>query len=271
MSYLFPHPISFPKMQLSYLLPFVFALPARSLFILVPLYLYPGTSASAWSNVTDAIAANPKVNWQVIINPNSGPGTYPPDANYIAGVSKINSYPNALTLGYVATDYTRIPYASLTSQIDTYAKWSTYTNSNISISGIFFDEVNNTAASTVYTYYQRAAEHAYAEVPSAITPVVLNPGAPAPAEMFDYADTIVQYENSLENYKDGTTINTFTPGYNGQTAVIVHTTTNTETVNSLVHTMAQRGVEAVHFGVDCCYNTFSASLLSLVASAVLAG
>lgn len=145
-------------MKLSYIIPFLLAIPAHSLFIMVPLYLYPDTSASAWSNVTAAIAANPKVNWQIIINPNSGPGVYPPDANYIAGVSKINSYPNVLTLGYIATGYTQIPLTTVKSQIDTYAKWWSYTGADIAIDGIFFDEVNNTAASTVYTYYQKAAD-----------------------------------------------------------------------------------------------------------------
>ena len=258
-------------MQLIYIFLSLFALPAHSLFLLVPLYLYPGTSGSAWSNVTAAIAANPKVNWQIIINPNSGPGTYPPDANYITAISKINSYPNALTLGYVDTDYTRTPYATLTSQIDLYAKWSTYTAANISISGIFFDDVNNTAASAVYSYYQKAGTYAYNKIPSSITPVVLNPGAPAPAPLFKYADTVLEYEGTLQGYKDGVTIDGFTKGYNSQAAVVIHDTTDTAAVRSQVHTMALRGVQAVYYGVDCCYHVFSASLLSLVASAVLAG
>ena len=258
-------------MQLIYILLSLFALPAHSLFILVPLYLYPGTSGSAWSNVTAAIAASPKVNWQIIINPNSGPGTYPPDANYITAVSKINSYPNALTLGYVDTDYTRTPYATLTSQIDLYAKWSTYTAANISISGIFFDDVNNTAASAVYSYYQKAGTYAYNKIPSDVTPVVLNPGAAAPAPLFKYADTVLEYEGTLQGYKDGVTIDGFTKGYNSQAAVVIHDTTDTAAVKSQVHTMALRGVQAVYYGVDCCYHVFSASLLSLVASAVLAG
>ncbi|KAL8810054.1 MAG: hypothetical protein Q9200_002887 [Gallowayella weberi] len=260
-------------MHLSYLpiISLFFSLPVHSLFVLVPLYLYPGTSASAWSNVTAAIAANPRVQWQVIVNPNSGPGTYPPDANYIAGLSKINSYPNAITLGYVATNYGQIPYSSLTSQIDIYAQWATYAQANISVGGIFFDEVNNTAASAVYTYYQRASAYAYAKVPSAVTPVVFNPGAPAPAKLFDYCDTMVQYENSLQLYNDLTTIKTFQPGFNDQTAIIIYNTPSTTDVKSRVHTMAQQGIQAVYFGVDCCYHVFSGQLLASVASAVLAG
>lgn len=101
--------------------------------------------------------------------------------------------------------------------------------------------------------------------------MVLNPGAPAPAPLFRYADTVVEYEGPLQSYRNGTTIDTFTQGYNAQAAVVIHTTTDTAAVRSQVHTMAQRGVQAVYYGVDCCYHLFSASLLSLVASAVLAG
>ncbi|KAI4269950.1 MAG: hypothetical protein L6R38_007282 [Xanthoria sp. 2 TBL-2021] len=258
-------------MLLTCIISLILSLPCHSLFIQVPLYLYPGTSASAWSNVTASIAANPQVQWQVIVNPNSGPGTYPPDANYITALSKLNSYRNVVTIGYVATNYTRTPYATLTSQIDVYAKWATYTNANISVAGIFFDEVNNTAASAVYTYYKRAADYAYAKVPSAVTPVIFNPGAPAPVRLFDYADTIVQYENPFSAYQDVATIGTFQPGFNDQTAVIVHSTPSTANVNTLVHSMVQQGIQAVYFGVDCCYNVFSGQLLSSLASAVLAG
>lgn len=101
--------------------------------------------------------------------------------------------------------------------------------------------------------------------------MVLNPGLPAPAPLFNHADTILQYENPLSNYQDGTTIATFTPWKNAQTAIFVHTTTSTANVRNLVHGMATKGIQAVYFGVDCCYHVFSKDLLDLVASAVLAG
>ncbi|KAL8867950.1 MAG: hypothetical protein Q9174_005322 [Haloplaca sp. 1 TL-2023] len=114
-------------------------------------------SASAWSNITAAIDANPEVDWQIIVNPNSGPGTSsPPDANYIDAISKLNSFQNVATLGYIATGYTQVPYTTVASQIDIYAQWADYDAANISVSGIFFDEANNTAANDVYEYYQQA-------------------------------------------------------------------------------------------------------------------
>ena len=258
-------------MQLSYIIPLLLAIPAHSLFVLVPLYLYPGNSASAWSNVTAAIAANPNVDWQIIVNPHSGPGTYPPDANYIAGVSKINSYPNAVTLGYVDTGFTQVPYSTLKSNIDLWAKWFTYKAANIASQGIFFDDVSDDASSASYSYYQQAAAYAYSTIPSDTTPVVFNPGTKAPDQLFSYADTIIQYEGKLSNYKDTATISTFNQAYNQQTAIIIHDTTTTANVKTYVHDMAVKGIEAVYFGVDCCYGVFSKDLLNLVASAVYAG
>ena len=71
------------------------------------------------------------------LNVKSGPDTYPPDANYIASVSKFNRCPNAVVLGYVNTRFTQVPYSALKSQVDTWAKWSTYTGANIAIHAIF--------------------------------------------------------------------------------------------------------------------------------------
>ncbi len=248
-------------------------LPTTSLFILLPLYLYPGTDASAWSNVTAAIAASPKVQWQVIVNPNSGPSTtgYPTDQNYITAIAKLNSYNNVQTLGYVDTDYTKRAYSAVTSDIDIYASWAGYPSANISIAGIFFDDVNNTAAASVYTYMHNASAYAYATVPSDVTAVVFNPGTLAPTQLFSYCDTMVEFESSFANYENETTIATIPAGYRDQSAIIVYDTPALADTNSLVHTMAVDGIEAVYFGADCCYNSFEYTLLTQLAAAVQAG
>ena len=251
-------------------------LPATSLFILAPIYAYPGTSASAWSNITAAIAAYPKVHWQTIVNPNSGPGAvdssgYPTDSNYIAAIAKLNSYPNVQTLGYVDTDYGRRAYSAVTHDIDLYAKWASYTKANITIDGIFFDDVNNTAATPIYTYYKNVSAYAYATVPTDVTPVVFNPGALAPTQLFSYADTIVEYEGTFANYKNDTTIKTIPAAYRGQSAIIINSTPSTANIASLVHTMILYGIEGVYFSADCCYNSFDGTLEKKQAAAVQAG
>ncbi|CAF9941104.1 hypothetical protein IMSHALPRED_002425 [Imshaugia aleurites] len=260
------------------LAPLFLALSTTSLFILLPLYVYPGSQASAWSPATAAIAAYPKVQWQVIVNPASGPGTtgYPTDANYITGINYLNSYANVKTLGYVDTNFTHRAYSAVVSDINVYATWASYTetNANISIAGIFFDDVNNTAtapgSTAVSTYMQNASAYAYANVPSDITPVVFNPGSLAPTGLFSYCDTMVEFENTQSSYKNQTTINTIPSAYRDQSAILVYSIT-TANVSSLVHTMALDGVEAVYFTSDCCYNSLNGTLLMQLAAAVQAG
>ncbi|KAL9013832.1 MAG: hypothetical protein Q9173_001499 [Seirophora scorigena] len=258
-------------MRLSIVVSLILSVSCHSLFVLVPLYLYPHADASAWSNITAAIAGNTEVQWQIIVNPNSGPYTYPPDANYIAAVSKLNSYPNVVTVGYIATGYTKVPFDSVTSQIDLYAQWASYPSAAISIAGIFFDEVDNTAAENVYTYYRQAANYVKDNMPSAVSPVVFNPGTSAPAQLFDYADTVVQYESAFSSYKDKETLNALQPGFNDQTCIIIYNTPDNADVKSLVRSMVEEGIQSVYFGADCCYHVFSSELLTLLASAVLAG
>lgn len=255
------------------LFPLTLALPTTALFILLPLYIYPGTSASAWSNATAAIAAYPQVQWQVVVNPNSGPGTtgYPTDQNYITGISKLNSYANVKTLGYADTSFTNRAYSAVISDINVYASWASYTKANISIAGIFFDDVNNTASSAVNTYMHNASAYAYANVPSDITPVVFNPGSLAPTQLFSYCDTMIEFENAFSVYKNATTIGTIPSAYRDQSAILVYNTTGTANVKSLVHTMAIDGVEAVYFTSDCCYNALNGTLLMQLAAAVQAG
>lgn len=255
------------------LAPLILALPITSLFILLPLYIYPGTSSSAWSNITAAIAAYPQVQWQVIINVDDGPGGtgYPTDPNYITAIKNLNSYSNVQTLGYVDTNFTHRAYSAVVSDIDTYASWASYTKANISMAGIFFDDVNNTASSAVNTYMRNASAYAYANVPSDVTPVVFNPGSLAPTILFSYCDTMVEFENGLSLYKNDSTIATIPSAYRGQSAIIVYNTTSTANVKSLVHTMAIDGVEAVYFSADYYYNTTNAALLMQLAAAVQAG
>lgn len=261
--------------SLPLLAPLALALPTSSLFILLPLYIYPDTSASAWSSATAAIAAYPKVQWQVIVNPDSGPGTtgYPTDQNYITGISMLNSYPNVKTLGYVDTSNTNRAYSAVVSDIDVYASWANYPNTsyNISIAGIFFDDVNNTVSEAVTTYMHNASAYAYATVPSDITPVVFNPGALAPTTLFSYCDTMVEFENVSSIYENDSTIATIPSAYRGQSAIVVHDTAPSTNVKSLVHTMAVDGIEAMYFTSDCCYNALNGTLLMQLAEAVQAG
>lgn len=90
----------------------------------------------------------------VIINPNSGPGssTYPDD-NYYTAIQKLNAYSNVQTVGYVKTGYAGTAIATVKSQIDIYAGWSTK-SSTIAMKGIYFDEVPYVYSATAATYLE---------------------------------------------------------------------------------------------------------------------
>lgn len=249
------------------------------MLILVPLYIYPGTSASAWSNVTTAIENYPTVQWQVIIDPASGPGTTGclTDTNYIYAISKLNGYANVKTLGYVDTNYTNRPYTAVIQDIDTYASWWTCNEGryNVSIDGIFFDDVSSTASSAVFMYMQNASSHAYAQVPSDVTPVIFNNGQLAPTQLFSYCDTIVEFENAYTLYNNATTIKAIQSGYRAQSAILVtNTSETTAPIANLVHTMAYYKIEATYFTTDGGtndYQIFDLDLLDQIAAAVAAG
>lgn len=144
----------------------------------------------------------------------------------------------------------------------TYAKWSYYTAQNVSIAGIFFDEMDNSGTAASLKYYKNATSYAWANVTSDITPVVLNPGTPTPAGYFAYADTILECENYYSNYVFPGTINNFTAGYNSQAAIVLHNTPTTANLTALVKPMVTAGIAQVCVSSDCCYN--SAATLNLL-------
>ena len=258
-------------MKISLFAPLLFfALPTSSLFILLPLYVYPSSDASAWAPVTSAIAAYPSVQWQIVINPDSGPGSSQyPDSNYIAGISELNSYDNVQTLGYVDTALADRALADVESDIDVYAGWADYTDANIGVDGIFFDDATTSTTDANYTYMHSAATYAYNTIPTDTTYVIFNPGTLSPTRYFNYADTIVEFEGTYANYAGQTTIDTFPDGYLDQSAILVHDTpTTASNIQSLVDTMITDGIDAVYFTYDCCYNSLSLTLLDQIASAI---
>lgn len=131
-------------MQTKYLLPFL--LPAEATKLLLPLYVYPSWQGW-WNNIYATIAANPDLEFQVIVNPSNGPGGSTPGYNsdYISGVTRLNSYPNVHTFGYVYTAYGSRSMADVNQDTSYWANWNAYTAANISINGIFFDESPNWA------------------------------------------------------------------------------------------------------------------------------
>ncbi|KAJ4409492.1 hypothetical protein N0V82_009453 [Gnomoniopsis sp. IMI 355080] len=123
--------------------------------LLIPLYVDPSQgvadgSMTAWNTIEAAVANNPSTQFQIIINPDNGPGNSKPgyDSEYIASVAKLNAFSNVHTFGYVYTSYGARATSAVQTDIARWANWNTYTKANIAIKGIFFDEVPNYSSSS---------------------------------------------------------------------------------------------------------------------------
>ncbi|SPO06304.1 uncharacterized protein DNG_08993 [Cephalotrichum gorgonifer] len=170
--------------------------------ILVPLYIYP--TAGSWQPLLSAASNHPNVNFAVIINPDSGPGTESlPDSNYIEALRSFDQYPNVSLLGYVGTKYGDRDAAHIEADVALYSGWEhEFANLDdggpvVSLQGIFLDEI--------------PAEVEYAEVISDITSVirdtwsqvmdtdatvVYNPGVMVDTSFYSSADCIVAFEDA---------------------------------------------------------------------------
>lgn len=108
-------------------------------------------------------------------------------ADYNTGIAQLKNA-GITVLGYVRTNYTNQPEATIKAEIDLYN--SSYPN----VRGIFFDEMTNDAVQTHVDYYKRLGE--YVKSKNAYGVTVGNPGADSQASYVYTVDTLVTYENS---------------------------------------------------------------------------
>lgn len=169
-------------------------------YVLVPLYLWP--SPGAWDPLYKQIDAHPNVHFQVIVNPDNGPGVSGnagPGPEWTSALTTLNSKPNVKTVGYVHVEWTKRPAAEITSEIDTYAHWSC--DPKTKINGIFFDEAPDSAAPDKLSYMHDVTAHARLRFPDRQSDRMLfNPGCPVPAVYYDLADEIVAFEDDYPNF-----------------------------------------------------------------------
>lgn len=246
--------------------------PVWSLSLLVPLYIYPGSNAVAWQPLISAITKYPAVQFEVIVNPNSGPndgnGAYP-SIDYINAVAQLNSYKNVKTIGYVDTAYTAKPIANVTAEINLYAGWSKYTAKNISVSGIFFDDGQYDGSASSLSYLSSISTTAYKAFSKPNGKIVYNPGTTLSASYFQYVDTIVEFEGALSAFNGPTTIATFQPNQHPKDAVIVHDAKPpTSRIQSFITNNKNANIGFVFMTSDCCYNALNGTLISALAAQI---
>lgn len=189
---------------------------------MVPLYFSPGERGLAWKPLYAAIAANPKVVFTVIVDPAHGQTkmTKCPNADFLAGLKKLASFRNTVTLGYVATgygppgtsakDHHGVTLATLKAKIRAYAMWSATGGCGINglkINGIFFDEVFATTKNLGhYTSLSKVVKNTYLSG-LGIGWVVLNPGLLPAKELpsrqyFNIADSVVVFEGKQASFRE---------------------------------------------------------------------
>ncbi|CAI6332592.1 unnamed protein product [Periconia digitata] len=121
--------------------------------VLLPLYIYP--DPGKWDPLFKAIEYYPSLDFIIIVNPNSGPGSDPwwPNADYVREIPKLNAFPNVLTIGYVATTYCKRNIEHVLQDIEKYAAWASDERfPGLGVSGIFFDETPNLHTQDVKSY-----------------------------------------------------------------------------------------------------------------------
>lgn len=190
-----------------------------------------------------------------------------PDENYIEGISTLNSYSNVHVLGYISTGYAGVPLSQITQEIAKYANWANYSPQNISILGIFFDEVTSEPSSSSDSYVKDASDAVHANLPHAAeVSVVFNTGTLAPAEYFNYATFIVEFESSYQEYNAQGTPQSIQGPQRSQSAILINQTPADVDLGSLVQKATTDGIGAVYLAEDCCYS--SLSLVNKLASAI---
>jgi hypothetical protein len=107
------------------------------------------------------IESNPELDFLVIVNPNSGPGTpdqLSPDKNYAREVPRLNAYANVYTVGYIRIDYCRKPFGEACDEIARYAGWAErYEDTKLGVRGIFVDETPNHDSEERVEYLEKLA------------------------------------------------------------------------------------------------------------------
>lgn len=86
-----------------------------------------------------------------------------PNDDYLPAIQKLNTYPNARTVGYVRTGYANQagdrPLSDVLRDIDTYSGWAN-SSQGIGMHGIFFDEAPSEYTAEVADYMRQANEAA---------------------------------------------------------------------------------------------------------------
>ncbi|KAH7101645.1 Spherulation-specific family 4 [Auriculariales sp. MPI-PUGE-AT-0066] len=247
--------------------------------VLFPLYIYPqdcsiSTDVCGWKPLYDALTTYSNIEFTLAINPKngSGPVNTLPDNDYIAGISALNAFPNAKTIGYVASNKTHRPVNEYQGEVDTYLFWGRQ-NANLSMHGIFIDEGSNNEEDV--QYYKDFSQYIRNQTwPGGPPTVVNNPGTTLSKRYFDEIpdDIYVTFENAWSVFRDSAPFTIWTdplyfdlPG--PRQGVIFHDFNGTTAdMKNITDSSAKREFKYVFVTTQPSYSPFSSQLTEFLAA-----
>ena len=242
---------------------------AVSPFLMLPLYMYPGKNA--WAPLYSQVQKYPDLTFQVIVNPNSGPGVSPgqvPDSNWITALSYLNTFDNVEMIGYVHTDYATRNMTEVEQEIQTYAEWALYQDADIALNGSFFDEAPDDNSSGSLGYMAAVASYARAEFTGRQGHVVtFNPGAPVPDQYYDMADNIVAFESVASDYSANPTkypLAAISQAQRSKSTFMINNCPNNKRQQKYVNNMVNNNVSGIWISNHDDYQEFSGLWTQLV-------
>ncbi len=147
---------------------------------IIPLYTAP--TDPSWDAVVAAKQAHPSVPVVAVVNPANGPGSAV-DSSYTSGIAKLTAA-GVKVLGYVHTSYGSRAATDVQTDMNNWHGWYP------GVTGIFFDEMANTAGQE--SYYSGLNSYAKGH---GLTFTVGNPGQDTSSGYIGTVDVILIYEN----------------------------------------------------------------------------
>ncbi|KKK15244.1 hypothetical protein ARAM_005025 [Aspergillus rambellii] len=173
--------------------------------VLFPLYIYPKSNAT-WGPLYEAALAHPELDFVVVVNPQSGPGSSSsPSSEYAAAVRQLSTYSNVQKVGYVRTSYATRNITEVLDDVETYSDWDSQ-SSALAMDGIFFDEAPHQYTSAAAEYMNRinlAVKNATGIQGDRM--VIHNPGTVPDTRLADSnTDVTVVFEQAYDLYQSNT-------------------------------------------------------------------
>lgn len=205
--------------------------------------------------------ATSPLNYTVIINPDSGPGNgSKPNDDFLPAIQRLNTYPNARTVGYVPTNYGKRPIDEVIQDVSTYSGWATNAT-GIAMHGIFFDEAPHEYSADVADYMRRANDAVLSAngiqgnktvcrlmkpfcvmgaVANSLIQIIHNPGTiPDQGLGLNSTDITVVFEQSYNKFKSQQSALSDLSGARSSYSYMVHSVPSSTNLGDLIDTMSQ--------------------------------